>query len=193
LPTAAGSEGNERLGYWNDLGLAHFQQLGAASVRTLPVIDRATANDLGLAEAVSTANFVYLSGGSPAYLYDTLTGTPVWQAIESVLAAGGVVAGCSAGAMIFGDRIPRNRNSFSLQDSFGYLPGTVVLPHFDEMPGFFRSIIPLLVQHHLLVGVEGYTALICQNSGFQVRGRGCVTLAVKNQQMRYCEGETLPV
>lgn len=192
LPTAAGTEGDDRIAYWNNLGIAHFQQLGAASVQALRVIDRASAHDPDLARQAGSANFVYLSGGNPAYLHDTLNGTPVWRAIESVLEKGGVVAGCSAGAMIFGERIPRSRNSFNLQDSFGYLPGTVVLPHFDEMPGFFRSFIPLLIQQHMLVGVEGDTALICQNGAFQVRGRGCVTLAVKNQQQRYCQGEALP-
>lgn len=192
LPTAAGTEGPERIGYWNDLGLSHFRQLGAASVQALPVLDRSSANDPILAEQVSAANFVYLSGGKPSYLFETLNGTPVWHAVEAVLAKGGVVAGCSAGAMVFGGRIPRSRNSFALQDAFGFLPGSVILPHFDELPGFLQSMIPMLIQHNLLVGIEGDTVLICENGRFQVRGRGGVTLAAQNQRQRFCQGDSLP-
>ncbi len=192
LPTGAGTEGDERIGYWNRLGVDHFQGLGAATVDALPVIDRASANDAALAGQVRDANFVYLSGGKPAYLYDSLAGTLVWQAIETVLANGGVVAGCSAGAMIFGGRIPRGRNPFTLQDSFDFLAGSFIMPHFDELPAFLKNSIPMLVQQHVLVGIEGDTALICTQDGFQVRGRGCVTLARKSQQARYCQGETLP-
>ena len=36
LPTAAGTEGPERIAYWNDLGVSHFQGLGAA-VQAIPV------------------------------------------------------------------------------------------------------------------------------------------------------------
>lgn len=192
LPTAAGTEGAERIEYWNNLGRAHFQRLGAGSVRALPVVDRTSANDAALAEQVSTANFIYFSGGKPSYLFETLQGTMVWQAVEAVLEKGGVVAGCSAGAMIFGERIPRNRNSFALQDAFGYLPDSVILPHFDELPGFLQNMIPLLVRHHIVIGIEGDTVLICQNGCFQVRGRGGVTLAAQNHRQRFCQGDNLP-
>ncbi|GAP15435.1 cyanophycinase [Longilinea arvoryzae] len=192
LPTAAGTEGNERLDYWNHLGVEHFRNLGAASVNALPVIDRSSAENAAFADQIRAANLIYLSGGKPAYLHATLANTVVWQAIEAVLANGGVIAGCSAGAMIFGDRIPRARSPFEWGPAFGYLPGCLIMPHFDELPPFLKSAIPWVVQRNLLVGIEGYTALICVQSGFQVRGRGGVTLATQHQRNRYCQGDTLP-
>ncbi len=87
LPTAAGTEGPERVGYWSRLGVTHFTRLGVA-VESVPVINRADAQNPALAEQVAEANFVYLSGGRPDYLFKTLTGTPVWAAIQGVLAAG---------------------------------------------------------------------------------------------------------
>lgn len=193
LPTAAGTEGAKRLDYWNNLGMEHFQQLGAASVQALPVIDRASANDPALAARIRAANFVYLSGGKPTYLFETLQGTLAWEAIEAVLAGGGVVAGCSAGAMVFGGHIPRNNSAFALQPAFGYLPGSVILPHFDELPGFLQGMIPVLIQRHRLVGIDGDTVLVCENGRFQVRGRGGVTLAAQNHRQRFRQGDALPV
>src|SRR5260221_14207647 len=97
LPTAAGTEGSERIGYWDRLGLDHFKSLGV-DVEAVPVIDQRTANNETYAKNVLSANFVYLSGGKPDYLYNTLNGSRVWQAILEVVARGGVLAGCSAGA-----------------------------------------------------------------------------------------------
>ena len=44
LPTAAGTEGSERIAYWSRLGVDHFTRLGA-SAEAVPVIDRASADD----------------------------------------------------------------------------------------------------------------------------------------------------
>ena len=96
LPTAAGTEGAERIRYWSELGVRHFAGLGAQA-EAVPVIDRPTAHDASCVARIEAANFVYLSGGKPQYLYDTLAGSPAWAAIMRVLEGGGVVAGCSAG------------------------------------------------------------------------------------------------
>ncbi len=176
LATAAGTEGAERLAYWDRLGTAHFQSLGAASVTALPVYDRSGAESGELAAAIETANFVYFSGGKPAYLFQTLQNSLVWAAVEGVLARGGVVAGCSAGAMIFGGRIPSSLFSAGWLEGFDYLPGSAVLPHFDEFPALVTRALPLLEAGQRLVGIDGSTALICSAGGCQVRGRGGVTV-----------------
>src|SRR3990172_9732773 len=105
LPSAAGQEGPERIGYWSRLGVDHFTRLGATA-EAVEIVNRAGARDEALAARIRAANFVYLSGGDPDYLYQTLNGTPAWAAIEGVLAGGGVVAGCSAGAIIWSESYP---------------------------------------------------------------------------------------
>ena len=104
LPTAAGQEGEDSIAYWSRLGVEHFTRLGAR-VDSLPVIDPASAADPLLAESIAAANFIYLSGGKPDYLYRVLHGSLAWQAILSVLDSGGLLAGCSAGAMVLGEKI----------------------------------------------------------------------------------------
>jgi len=193
LPTAAGTEGPERIGYWNDLGVKHFGELGAR-VEAVPVIDRASADDPALAARIRNANFVYLSGGRPDYLYQTLNGSLAWEAIQAVLAEGGMLAGCSAGAMVMGERIA---GFLRPSPAFGLLPGSVIIPHYDEVPEWVvRGLKPLAAGGLTVYGIPAYTALVVDQhnlpqvseparGSFQVVGRGPVTVWGKDGRQRY--------
>jgi cyanophycinase len=191
LPTAAGTEGDPRIQYWCDLGVSHFSQMGVERVEALWVIDRKTALDPLMVERIAAANFVYLSGGKPAYLHSTLVGTPVWEAVLNVLKNGGVVAGCSAGAMIFGERIPSSLFSSSWQTAFSLLPGAFVVPHYDEIPRMMLQGMRLVAGKLTVVGVEGSTALVCGPEGFSVQGRGSVTLLSNGDELKYSSGAVI--
>ena len=186
LPTAAGTEGKERIAYWARLGEEHFTQLGVP-VRSLDVTDRAGADDPALAGAVAEANFVYLSGGHPDYLYRTLAGSRVWQAILGVLARGGLLAGCSAGAMILGETVfgfGRRGNS----GGFQLLPGAMVVPHYDEIPNWVVAPARALIGGGLtLVGVEANTALVKTGDALEAIGSGGVTVWNKQGKTRYTQ------
>jgi cyanophycinase len=186
LPTAAGSEGTAVTGSWSRRGVAHFTRLGVA-VEALPVVDRASANDETLAGRISHANFIYLSGGKPGYLADTLRDSLAWQAILHVIQNGGLLAGCSAGAMVQGEIIfgfPRQASGF------GLIPGVQVIPHFDEIPRAMISVARLWVgPAKTVLGIEGNTALVRQPDGsFEVIGSGGVTVWTKEQKTRYLSG-----
>jgi cyanophycinase len=187
LPTAAGTEGPERIAYWARLAQDHFGRLGAP-VRSLPVIDHAGANDPALAGLVAEANFVYLSGGKPAYLYATLEGSLVWEAILAVLGKGGVLAGCSAGAMILGEAFlgftSRTRNQ-----GFRLLPGATVIPHYDEIPQWMIAPVRGWISGGLtLVGIEANTALVRDDTHLEVLGSGGVTIWNNAGKTRYTQG-----
>ena len=185
LPTAAGTEGPERIAYWMQLGVDHFTGLNV-QVASLPVVDRTSADDPALAEAVAAANFVYLSGGRPDYLYRTLSGTRVWAAIEAVLARGGLLAGCSAGAMVLGERF------FGFpgwKPGFNFLPGMTIIPHFDEIPAAMLTPARLLLGHELVIlGIDGNTALVKDGEAFTVLGSGGVTVWGREGKKRYTAG-----
>ena len=68
VPTAAAFENPARAA---DNGVRHFQALGA-DARPLMVLDHDDAMDAGIAGEVESADVVYLSGGNPAHLLDTL-------------------------------------------------------------------------------------------------------------------------
>ena len=99
LPTASYPDGEEVFDRWAAMGVAHFGGLGA-EVEPVLVRDRASADDTGFAQAVGEADLVYLSGGKPGYLLQTLEGSAVGRAIAAAHERGAVLAGCSAGAMV---------------------------------------------------------------------------------------------
>lgn len=188
LPTAAGTEGAEVIARWSRMGVEHFSKLGA-EVETVEVIDRATAEDESLAAKIGSANFVYLSGGQPDHLLKSLRETKAFAAILGVLEAGGVVAGCSAGAMIWGEVIPSFPTIWPFRPAFNRLPGVIIMPHYDEIGGQFANVIKMVVDKQTLLGIEGNTALVQQNGIFTVAGSGGVTVWSAKQKRRYVEGE----
>jgi cyanophycinase len=189
LPTAAATEGAETVRRWARMGVEHFARLGA-QVESVEIVDRKTADDEALAERIRAANFVYLSGGKPDYLYRTLTGTRAWQAIAGVLAQGGVVAGCSAGAMIFGERIPSFPTLWPFGPGFGHLAGTVVMPHYDEVGAGLKRLLKLMVGRSTLVGIDGDTALVEHRGRFTVLGAGGVTVW-NSARTRFVDGQAV--
>jgi cyanophycinase len=187
LPTAAGTEGPGRIGYWTRLGIEHFTRLGVP-VRSLPVIDRAGADDPAFADAVAETNFIYLSGGHPDYLFQTLSGSLVWKAVLSVVENGGLLAGCSAGAMVLGDVLlgipPRRR-----MPGFGLLPGAMVIPHFDEFPQWMSTLLRFWAGRGLTtVGIEANTALFVRDGKMEVLGSGGVTVWDRAGKKRHTQG-----
>ena len=75
---------------------------------------------------------IYLSGGNPAYLADTLRGTAVWDAIVAAWRGGAALAGCSAGAMALTSWVPSLRHPRTGGTvGLGLLPRLRVIPHFD--------------------------------------------------------------
>ncbi|HEY8730078.1 MAG TPA: Type 1 glutamine amidotransferase-like domain-containing protein, partial [Acidothermaceae bacterium] len=105
LATAAAPEGQKSLDRWHRLGKAQADRLGVEQV-VVDVRTRADADDPALATAVAGAGLVYLSGGNPAYLADTLRDTAVLRAIVAAHLGGAALAGCSAGAMALADWAP---------------------------------------------------------------------------------------
>lgn len=188
LPTAAGTEGTERINYWSDLGKTHFLKLGV-NVEALPVVDPPSANQPEFAEKIRQANFIYFSGGKPDYLFRTMNGSLVWAAIMEVYNKGGMLAGCSAGAMIMGARFP---GFPGMKPAFGLLPGVVIMPHFDEIPkGMINSMHMLVRGEQTLLGIEGNTALVGIAEGYQVVGSGGVVVWNQRGKKRYTQGQSV--
>jgi cyanophycinase len=193
LPTASTPDGPAVFGRWAAMGRAHFAALGA-SVDVATLATREDANDSATVEQILAANVVYLSGGKPGYLLRTLRGTPAWAAIEQVYARGGVLAGCSAGAMVLGGALltPRLRlgRPWLFADAFGLVPGSVILPHYDAMPAWISALVRRSLPPSLtLLGIDEHTALISDGGGWQVHGRAGVEVSYAGKQQRYHSGE----
>jgi cyanophycinase len=176
LPTAAGEVGPDRVAYWLRLGTDHYRRLGAEPV-PLAVLDRRDADDEKLAAQVEGAGLIYLSGGNPGYLADTLRGTAVLDAILGAWRDGAALAGCSAGACALTAVADDTRTGAS-RPGLAVVPGLVVLPHFDRIEQWRPGIVPAraagLAPGQTLVGIDEDTALISGDGGWNVEGRGQV-------------------
>lgn len=142
LPTASAPDGPGVPERWAAMGVEHFAGLGAQAEAVM-ALDRAGCQAPAHVEAVRRADLVYFSGGKPDYLLKALRETPLWQAVEAVLERGGVLAGCSAGAMILGGWIPGRSSTLRLtwQPAFGLVPGVVIIPHYDEIPRWMTGLL----------------------------------------------------
>ena len=192
LPTASAPDGPGVSERWAQMGIKHFSRLGA-SAEAVMLLTREDAESPTLASRIAAANFVYFSGGKPQYLLDTLRDTACWHAILDVFAAGGVVAGCSAGAMVLAGHMlawPQLRRTIP---ALGLAPGIAIIPHFDEIPGWITSVVRMVPRGVTVVGVEGSTALISSEQSWTVCGRGSVTVFAGKHKQQYRAGESVPL
>jgi len=161
LATAAAPEGDGSLQRWHDLGRAAAARLDAEPI-IIDVRTREDAFEDRWVNAINRAGLIYLSGGNPSHLADTLRDTPVWQAIVDTWSRGAGLGGCSAGAMAMAGYVPNFRHPRSGgTQGLGLLPTARVLPHFDRytrwMPDF--SMRPLLAEGSTVLGIDEDTAL----------------------------------
>ncbi|MCA1843393.1 MAG: Type 1 glutamine amidotransferase-like domain-containing protein, partial [Actinobacteria bacterium] len=173
LPTASAPEGRERVDYWLRLGAEHYQRLGVEPV-PLAVLDRRDAGDPANAAAIAGAGLVYLSGGNPGYLADTLRATAVLEAILAAWQAGAALAGCSAGACAL-TALADDTATGITRPGLAVVPELVVLPHFDRIerwrPGITDRRAAGLIAGRTLVGIDEETALVSGDGTWRVEGR----------------------
>jgi len=198
LPTASAEEGPERVRYWTDLATAHYVSMGVEPV-PLEVLDREDADSPELASQVDGAGLVYLSGGNPGYLANTLAGTAVWQAILQAWRSGAALAGCSAGACALSRLADDFRRPGRYSgEGLAVVPQLVVLPHFDRfeqwMPGLADRMMARTPPDATLVGIDEETALVADGEGFTVRGNKSVWRIDRDgTRLEFRAGEQLAV
>lgn len=192
LPTAAAPDGPGVPERWARMGVEHFTRLGAA-VAPVMLLTRADAENPTLADQIAAANFVYLSGGKPRYLLETLRDTACWRAIAGVHAAGGVIAGCSAGAMALGGALFDFPQIWRTLPALNLVPGIAVLPHFDEFPHIISNIMGAVNRRLSVVGVDGATALVVAQGQWTVAGAHTVTVFSEHHSQRYTAGQAVPI
>jgi len=164
IPTAAGRESTERLSYWESLGKSQGQLIGVETI-FLPIFNREVANNPELAKQIEGSALMYLSGGDPHYLAETLVGTLVWDAIVENWESGASLAGCSAGAMVLSSHIPNFRLLKSSPTAgLNLLPEIRVIPHFNKFFKWIPESAAKLLLHvpddSILIGVDEMTAIV---------------------------------
>ncbi len=195
LATAAAPEGQKSLDRWHRLGKAQADRLGVEQV-VVDVRTRTDADDPALATTVAGAGLIYLSGGNPAHLADTLRDTAVWTAIVAAHRAGAALAGCSAGAMALADWTPWGAQAASARPTgLGVVPNVRVIPHFDVMglrsPSMLTSALAALPDDVTLLGIDEETALVGGPHAWQVVGRQSVWIVDRFDRREHRAGSSI--
>jgi cyanophycinase len=175
LPTAAAYEHPERQ---VETARAWFGRFGA-TVRPVMALARPDASNPEHVAAVEQARFVYLGSGSPLHLRSVLKDTPLWAALARAWAAGAVVAGSAAGAMVLGDPMVDPRGG-ALTLGLGLIHHLAIFPHSDIWSQEkAERTVELATGHLRIVAVDERTALIRAADGsWRSAGAGRVVVYV---------------
>jgi cyanophycinase len=198
IPTAAAPEGEQSLRRWLDLGAAQADRLGVEQVAVV-ARDRAEADAPEIAELVDGAGLVYLSGGNPAFLAQTLRGTRLWAAVITAWQSGAALAGCSAGAIALTGWVPSMRVLDREPDpGLGVLPSLRVLPHFDKMLAWVPDLLTRAALRPpagtTVIGVDEETAIVEMTGAghsWQVYGRQQAWILAGGSRRGFAAGSTL--
>lgn len=192
LPTAAAPDNNHQRAGNN--GIRWFQSLGARDVSSLPLIDRASANDEEIAKSLREAKLIYLLGGFTHYLGQTLKGSPAWDAALETYRNGAVIAGSSAGAMVMCG-FYFDPGAGSVVEGLNLVPHSLVLPHHDTFGKNWAPKLLKKIRDVTLIGIDERTGMLNdgENGAWNVYGAGAVTLYRVGAVEIYSSGKTFSV
>ncbi len=192
IPAAAAPDHNDR--HAGQSGVRWFTHLGAKNVVSLPLIDQTSANQPAIAEALRNSRFIYLLGGFPAYLGQTLAGSLSWRAALEAYHTGAVIGGSSAGAMVLCEHY-YDPMSGGVLEGLNLVPGACVIPHHNAAgKGWAAQLISLLPKD-LLVGIDEQTGMLDDGpqGEWNIYGKGAVTLYQPGSVAVYRPGNTFSV
>jgi cyanophycinase len=170
-----------------------FQGLGVPQPTVVPLLERDQAYEPAVLDAIGRADLVYVTGGNQIKLAQTLLDTPAHGALLAAWQRGAVIAGTSAGAMVWGPRYLAAGESraalagqpLDMRAGLGLLPRVVVDTHFGKENRMGRLLVAASQQTGLIgLGVDERTAAVIGPQSVRVLGEGRVTVLDYAQAQR---------
>lgn len=187
IPAAAAPDHNHRRAGNN--GVRWFKSLGANDVDVTYVIDKASAQDALISYDLRNAKLIYLLGGFPAHLGESLMHSLAWQVALEAYQNGAVIAGSSAGAMVLCEHYydPYEKK---LLRGLNLLPHSCILPHHNNFGKGWAVHLRKRLPNSVLIGIDEATGMINNEANeWTVYGAGEVTLYKGNQLTVHVRGE----
>ena len=187
IPAAAAPDHNQDRAGNN--GVSWFRELGARHADSLPLVDKTSANDSALAGELRRSHLIFLLGGFPGYLADSLQRSRCWNAALEAQKHGGVIAGSSAGAMVlceyFYDPFLK-----TITKGMNLIPGACVLPHHDTFGSEWAQHIQEKLPDTILLGIPEETGVINEgrHGAWWVHGKATVSLYSRGRVVRVAPG-----
>jgi cyanophycinase len=161
-----------------------FKALGVKRIEVLDIRTREQARADEYVRLVHGASVVFFTGGDQLRLTSQLGDSPVFQALQKLLAQGGTIVGTSAGAaampetmIISGDGETSNAiSALGMAPGLGLIDDVVIDSHFAER-GRIGRLLGAVAQNprNLGLGIDENTAIVVHHGkNFQVIGTGAV-------------------
>ena len=186
IPAAAAPDDNHQRAGQN--GVRWFRSLGARHVEAVPLVDPASANAAQIIAKLQQSRLIYLLGGFPRYLAQTLSGSKAWQLMHAAVTGDLVLGGSSAGAMVLCDKFfdPFTQD---VLEGLSLLPGVCIAPHHNRFGHTWVATLKQQLPHHILIGIDEETAMLQRELDWHVWGKGHVTLYRGESEQRYMSGQ----
>ncbi len=187
IPTAAAPDNNHKRAGNN--GIRWFRSLGAKNVSAVDVTDSISANDPALAASIRASRLIYLLGGFPRHLGETLANSACWRTALDAYEQGAVIAGSSAGAMVLCEHYydPYEKKLFR---GLNLIQNSCVLPHHDQFGKAWAKQLIQLLPNVILIGIDEQTGMVIDvNGAWHVYGAGEITLYQGGQVQSHRRGD----
>ncbi len=187
IPAAAAPDNNHQRACQN--GVEWFRRIGARNVVCRLLVDRYSAKNQELAEQLRSSRLVFLLGGFPSHLAQSLRGTHSWWSICSVYHAGGVIGGSSAGAMVLCEKF-YDPFSQKVMAGLNLMPGICLIPHHNSTGFSWVKRLCHLLPDACMLGIDEETGIIndALDGGWTVYGSGTVVLYHQGNVKSYAAG-----
>lgn len=175
LPAAAAPDRNHIRAGGN--GIRWFESLGAKDVESLPLIDKASANDETIARSLREAKLIYMLGGFTHYLGQTLKDSLAWKAAMDAYRDGAVIAGSSAGAMVMCE-FYFDPYEGKVHEGLNLVQNSLVLPHHNTFGKGWAPRLMTQIPNVTLIGIDEQTGMLNdgENGMWNAYGAGEVVL-----------------
>jgi len=182
--TAAGKENEERQEYWENLANIHFKSLNVRHKHIKARNKEEIMNNDVLYE-ISKSNFVYFSGGNPQHLFNSINNKKFINELLRIKKEG-ILAGCSAGSMVMGERMIKGKGLNLIKNS-------IVIPHYGESYySWITNTIKILNKgKYKLICLEKDTYFVMDESEIKIIGKNNIHIIYKKDHQTFSDGETL--
>jgi len=160
-----------------------FAGLGVTNLVELYLNDRAETHDEDKVSLFDDAGGVFFTGGDQLRISSQVGDTPIEDRIREVWAAGGVLAGTSAGASVMSDTMLVRGSSagsyrvgdLQMSPGLGLIRDVIIDQHFAERGRIGRLLGAVAHSPRVLgVGIDEDTAIVVEGTDFRVIGSGAV-------------------
>jgi cyanophycinase len=160
-----------------------FSGLGTGELVELYVRERAETAERRILQLLDGAAGVFFTGGDQLRIASQIGDTPVERRVREIFAAGGVIAGTSAGASVMADTMlvkGSSRESYRIGDlhmapGLGFVRNVIIDQHFAERGRIGRLLGAVAHNPRVLgIGLDEDTAIVLEGDRFEVMGSGAV-------------------